>query len=163
MEKSTCSQFPAFPTNVNELLMKLQEIQYTSMSKEEMVVLYANLNKVVIERKLYLQQEMDRLNDVREQINHMRDRLTLASEDDACFVPEWHECENKSDEFWNFYSAGVPFDVYNVLVNDMNGTRNVSRKTNLRVAHANNVLFALQNGANAGWVITYQRADGTTS
>lgn len=80
------------------------------MSKEEMVVLYANLNKVMIERKLNLQQEMDRLNDVHEQINHMRDRLTLASEDDACFVPEWHECENKSDEFWNFDSAGVPFE-----------------------------------------------------
>ena len=53
------------------------------MSKEEMVVLYANLNKVMIERKLNLQQEMDRLNDVHEQINHMRDRLTLASEDDC--------------------------------------------------------------------------------
>jgi hypothetical protein len=103
MEKSTGLQFPAYPTNVNELQMKLQEIQNTTTSKEDLVILYANLNEAVNARKLSLQQEMDHLNDVHECINHMQGRLTLASEEDACFVPESHES-------WNFDSTGVPFN-----------------------------------------------------
>jgi hypothetical protein len=71
--------------------------------------MFAKMNKEVHERQISSQQEMDHLNNVQESINHMHKRFTLSSQKNAFSVPDSNECDNESEEPWNFDSTGVPF------------------------------------------------------
>jgi hypothetical protein len=100
MEQSTFFQVPVFSSYVHELTIKLQDINH--MEKEEIGILFAKLTKEVNERKISLQQEMDHLNNMQESMDHMHKQFTLS-------YPILVECDNQSEEPWNFDSTGVPF------------------------------------------------------
>ncbi len=109
IEHRKVSQVPVCSSGINELNMKLQDINQMVMEKEEISVMFAKMNKEVHERQISLQQEMDHLNNVQESINHMHKRFTLSSQKNAFSVPNFNECDNESEESWNFDSTGVPF------------------------------------------------------